>query len=542
MHRQGVLAKNSVALNINTPYPGTEEWVELMKRSDKRLPDFREKLQRHPRFETAHQFAMLSWEVADEIYSYARAQLGEALVGVRFSNEAIQAHIRKFRQAFSRDFYFDDATYQEYLEGRKKGVHLNAASLSVPFSAARAAAKSVFEHERELSEAQKRAIFSDARRKAAELVNLPDARGVVLARNTTEAASFVYWLAGLKEGDRVVLTNSENLSLQRMFELHLDHGNPKREDRWSTWPTWYAKRGPQYPDFIPDKTGVETKVIDVLLADEAKFEQEIREQIDEKTKVLVFSHVLRENGNVLPVRKICDLARSIKKEKNPHDPALFILIDGAQALGNIATVDFSELGCDAYIATPHKTMKSEVIGLLYFDPENPLIKDNLKTLHELYARDEQIILDGMFDPALGIPSNVKDALSPSDVAGFVAAIETLRDMGLTGNDFSPISHRREIIQRYFVERLQKLETQGSYGIDVSADDQQSSFITSFRVRGRDGREIVEKLAEQGVFISYIERDPIDPALKFLRVSFQFDTTIQDIDTCSEKIESILERA
>ncbi len=539
MYREGILANNSVALNINTPYPGTEEWVELMKRSEKRLPDFRERLQRHPRFETAHQFATLAWETADEIYSYARSHLGEGLVGVRFSNEAIQAHIMKFRQAFSRDFYFDDALYQEYLEGRKKGVHLNAASLSVPFSNARMIAKNMFEHERELNEAQKRVIFSDARRKAAELVNLPDVSGVVLARNTTEAASFVYWLAGLKEGDKIILTNSEHLSLQRMFELHLDHGNPKREDRWSTWPTWYAKRGPQYPDFIPDKTGVETKVIDVLSVDETQFEQEIREQIDEKTKVLVFSHVLRENGRVLPVSQICDLARSIKREKNPSNPGLFILIDGAQALGNIATIDFSELGCDAYVATPHKTMKSEVIGLLYFDPQNPLIKDNLKTLNELYARDEQVILDGMFDPTLGILPNVKDTLSPADISGFVAAIESLQDMGLAGNEFSAISHRRGDIQRYFVERLQQLKTQSDYGIDVLASDQQSSFITSFRVQGMDGRNVAEKLAEQGVFISYIERDPIDPTLKFLRVSFQIDTTIQDVDMCIEKLESIV---
>ena len=54
----GYIGTNSVAININTPYPETEQWIKLAKQEGD-LPDYREKLKRHPRFETSHQFSSL---------------------------------------------------------------------------------------------------------------------------------------------------------------------------------------------------------------------------------------------------------------------------------------------------------------------------------------------------------------------------------------------------------------------------------------------------------------------------------------------------
>lgn len=82
VYAEGAIAKNSIALNICTPYPGTEMWVELMKRDGYALPDYRERLERHPGFETAHQFALLPREFADEIYRLAVEKLGDALMGI----------------------------------------------------------------------------------------------------------------------------------------------------------------------------------------------------------------------------------------------------------------------------------------------------------------------------------------------------------------------------------------------------------------------------------------------------------------------------
>ena len=90
LYRAGRIAPHSIALNINTPYPGTEEWVSVITEPDRALPDYRERLRRHPGFETAHQFAALPHEAAERLYAMAVERLGDAIVGVdtAFSSSA----------------------------------------------------------------------------------------------------------------------------------------------------------------------------------------------------------------------------------------------------------------------------------------------------------------------------------------------------------------------------------------------------------------------------------------------------------------------
>ncbi|MFV2115600.1 B12-binding domain-containing radical SAM protein [Micromonospora sp. LOL_025] len=78
LHREGCIPDGCVALNINSPYPGTRQWLDLM-RSDAPLPDYRDKLERHPAFETAHQFSAITGEAASDLYRLAADILGSAL-------------------------------------------------------------------------------------------------------------------------------------------------------------------------------------------------------------------------------------------------------------------------------------------------------------------------------------------------------------------------------------------------------------------------------------------------------------------------------
>ena len=85
LYEQGYIAKGCVALNINAPYPGTEQWVRLLRDPAATLPDYRQKLVRHPAFETAHQFTQIRGEEADEIYEVAVSLLGDAVLSVDFA-------------------------------------------------------------------------------------------------------------------------------------------------------------------------------------------------------------------------------------------------------------------------------------------------------------------------------------------------------------------------------------------------------------------------------------------------------------------------
>jgi len=65
-----------------------------------------------------------------------------------------------------------------------------------------------------------------------------------------------------------------------------------------------------------------------------------------KTKAVMFSHVVSGLGTRMPARELCAMIR---------DRGALALVDGAQAVGQLR-VDVKELGCDAYVASPHKWM------------------------------------------------------------------------------------------------------------------------------------------------------------------------------------------
>lgn len=87
LYELGYIAPGSVALNINAPYPGTAQWFEFLRSDDKSMPDYGEKLVRHPAFETAHQFTQLPTETVNAIYRQASRILGDAILSVDFSEQ-----------------------------------------------------------------------------------------------------------------------------------------------------------------------------------------------------------------------------------------------------------------------------------------------------------------------------------------------------------------------------------------------------------------------------------------------------------------------
>jgi selenocysteine lyase/cysteine desulfurase len=75
-----------------------------------------------------------------------------------------------------------------------------------------------------------------------------------------------------------------------------------------------------------------------------------------KTKVVMFSQVVSGLGTRMPTRELCAMIR---------DRGALALVDGAQAVGQMQ-VDVKALGCDAYVASPHKWMMApKGTGFLY---------------------------------------------------------------------------------------------------------------------------------------------------------------------------------
>jgi len=75
-----------------------------------------------------------------------------------------------------------------------------------------------------------------------------------------------------------------------------------------------------------------------------------------RTRAIMVSHITSQFGIRMPVEGLIALAR---------ERGALSLIDGAQAVGQIK-VNLRELGCDAYVASPHKwLMAPKGTGLLY---------------------------------------------------------------------------------------------------------------------------------------------------------------------------------
>lgn len=79
-------------------------------------------------------------------------------------------------------------------------------------------------------------------------------------------------------------------------------------------------------------------------------------QITAKTKLLMVCHMVNITGQILPVKKICDMA---------HSHGVEVMVDGAHCVGHIK-VDITALDCDYYGSSLHKWLSVPLgSGLLY---------------------------------------------------------------------------------------------------------------------------------------------------------------------------------
>jgi isopenicillin-N epimerase len=76
----------------------------------------------------------------------------------------------------------------------------------------------------------------------------------------------------------------------------------------------------------------------------------VQSQLNDRTRLLFFSHVLSANGTVLPARELCDLARR---------RSVLTVVDGAHAPAMIP-VEIDDLDCDFYGGNCHKWLLAPI--------------------------------------------------------------------------------------------------------------------------------------------------------------------------------------
>jgi len=85
-----------------------------------------------------------------------------------------------------------------------------------------------------------------------------------------------------------------------------------------------------------------------------------KQAISPRTRLLMVSHMVNITGQLLPVRKICDMA---------HANGVEVMVDGAHTFAQIRHT-IAELDCDYYGASLHKWLSSPLgAGILYVRKE-----------------------------------------------------------------------------------------------------------------------------------------------------------------------------
>ncbi len=167
---------------------------------------------------------------------------------------------------------------------------------------------------------------------------------LIITRNATESIDMIIGGMHWKLGDEAIMAEQDYGAMLDMFQL------------------------------VANRFGVVNKIISV--PNHPSSDDEIvnlyENAITSKTKLLMVCHMINITGQILPVRKICDMA---------HKKGVQVLIDGAHAFAHIQ-YSISELNCDYYAASLHKWLSVPLgAGMLYVRKGNvnkiwPLLADS----------------------------------------------------------------------------------------------------------------------------------------------------------------------
>jgi len=155
-----------------------------------------------------------------------------------------------------------------------------------------------------------------------------DKEEIAINRNATEGLNTIIFGLNLKSGDEVVLTRQDYPNMINAWK--------QREKREGIKLIWVD---------LPLPIEREHDIVDLYT-----------QAFTARTKIVMITHLINWTGQIMPVRKIADIA---------HSRGIEVICDGAHTLAHF---DFSipELGCDYFATSLHKWMGAPFgSGLMY---------------------------------------------------------------------------------------------------------------------------------------------------------------------------------
>ncbi len=156
---------------------------------------------------------------------------------------------------------------------------------------------------------------------------------LILTRNTTESLDMIISGLDWKSGDEAVMAEQDYGSMRSMFSQ------------------------------VSKRYGIINKVVSVpnLPKSDDEIVNLYASAITDKTKLMMVSHMINITGQILPVRKICDMA---------HKKGVQVMVDGAHSFAHFK-FSIQDLNCDYFGSSLHKWMSVPLgCGILYVRKEH----------------------------------------------------------------------------------------------------------------------------------------------------------------------------
>lgn len=308
---------------------------------------------------------------------------------------------------------------------------------------------------------------------------------ICLTHNVTEGINIICWGLHLKKGDEVIITNHE----------HVGNALP-----------WLNRAKVE---------GIVLKTV-ALANTAAQTLNNISALITKKTRVIAVPHMPCTQGQVLPVKEICALA----KEKG-----IYSFIDGAHGPGMLQ-LDLHNMGCDFYASCCHKWMLApKGTGFLYVKKEK---------LDEVQARwvggysdtgwslvENPTYLKGYVDTAHRF---YYGSMSAPLFKGVVAAIDFHNTIGK-----EKIEARVKALANHFYNRLQNID-----GVELLTPEEEKSraAIVGFKLKNMDYNEFQVITMQNKMRI----RGVAENGLNSVRASFHIYNTFEEADALAELVK------
>jgi selenocysteine lyase/cysteine desulfurase len=320
-----------------------------------------------------------------------------------------------------------------------------------------------------------------------------DEEEIALTHNVTDGINIGCWGLPLQKGDEVILTTHE----------HSGNAVP--------WMNRQKLHGIVIKTYTPASTAAETLT-------------RINNLITKKTKAIATPHIPCTQGQILPVKEICTLAR---------DKGIYSVIDGAHGPGMLQ-LDLHDMGCDTYASCSHKWLLGpKGTGFLY-------IRKGFQNTLQPYtvgAGSNDDKWDMMTTPVStgGYTQNAHRYYAGTQsnglYAGVVAAIDFFESIG-TENIYSRVKY----LGKYTQDRLL------SFGDKVEmltpTEERSRGAVNGFRIKGMDYQKFYSMCADKKIRIRGVGEN----GLNSLRVSTHIYNSTEEIEVLMDVVKSAVEKS